>query len=555
MHASPGVYAVLVGSGMSTAAGIPTGWQVLVSLVRRVATLDGVALEEAGEDPVDWFTAIYGHTPRYEELIERIAPTDHTRRALLREHFEHSPGAAGPIEPTQAHCVLAQLCAEGRVRVVLTTNFDHLLERALEDAGASAQILSTPADRDGMEPLQHAKTTVIKLHGDYTGTMLNTAEELAGYPDDLEAIVDEVLDRYGVVVVGWSADWDRALEARIAACQSRRYPMYWLRYQGQLTEKAAALVSGRRATLIDIDGADEFFVDFAQRIARLDQVALRRNRPALLWTHRFRPQEVHPSDGWAALPLLWLRAIAVASPAALDDCGPITPVERRELVNALANAAITPTLAALNASPGLSALAEPDHPGGPTHGSPIQGWWAPPNALQSDMYASYVAGGDATAGVSARFRVQLPSQGQGASVTFILDVAVSLELAIQAGDAARVWAAGLVLTAVLAPQAFSTVLPAQADVSYAEIHAFTPPTDGHNNARPGQLDKRLSLTSLGVSLDPQTTAVGVAMHLPEPLTDTAAAELVAAAVERIALKHGSLDTTAGMGAVRAYLGI
>ena len=37
MHAQPGVYAVLLGSGVSTGAGIPTGWGVVRELVRRVA--------------------------------------------------------------------------------------------------------------------------------------------------------------------------------------------------------------------------------------------------------------------------------------------------------------------------------------------------------------------------------------------------------------------------------------------------------------------------------------------------------------------------------------
>lgn len=44
IHASPGVYALLIGSGMSSAAGIPTGWQIVQRLARRVAVLDGVEL-------------------------------------------------------------------------------------------------------------------------------------------------------------------------------------------------------------------------------------------------------------------------------------------------------------------------------------------------------------------------------------------------------------------------------------------------------------------------------------------------------------------------------
>ncbi len=37
VHAMPGVYALLLGSGVSTGAGIPTGWGVVREFVTRAA--------------------------------------------------------------------------------------------------------------------------------------------------------------------------------------------------------------------------------------------------------------------------------------------------------------------------------------------------------------------------------------------------------------------------------------------------------------------------------------------------------------------------------------
>ena len=39
LHANKGCYAVLLGSGVSRSAGIPTGWEVVLDLIRRVAAL------------------------------------------------------------------------------------------------------------------------------------------------------------------------------------------------------------------------------------------------------------------------------------------------------------------------------------------------------------------------------------------------------------------------------------------------------------------------------------------------------------------------------------
>jgi hypothetical protein len=35
VHAAPGVYALLLGAGVSRAAGLPTGWDTVTDLVRR----------------------------------------------------------------------------------------------------------------------------------------------------------------------------------------------------------------------------------------------------------------------------------------------------------------------------------------------------------------------------------------------------------------------------------------------------------------------------------------------------------------------------------------
>ncbi|VBA43453.1 hypothetical protein LAUMK136_05093 [Mycobacterium attenuatum] len=50
MHAMPGVYAVLLGSGVSTGAGIPTGWGVITELVRAVAAANGEDPAHAEQD-------------------------------------------------------------------------------------------------------------------------------------------------------------------------------------------------------------------------------------------------------------------------------------------------------------------------------------------------------------------------------------------------------------------------------------------------------------------------------------------------------------------------
>jgi len=58
MHAQPSLSALLLGSGVSTGAGIPTGWGVVRELVRRVAAAanpeNDEAPQQAYDDPESW---------------------------------------------------------------------------------------------------------------------------------------------------------------------------------------------------------------------------------------------------------------------------------------------------------------------------------------------------------------------------------------------------------------------------------------------------------------------------------------------------------------------
>ncbi len=39
VHSRPGLYALLIGSGVSRSAGIPTGWEITLDLVKQLAAL------------------------------------------------------------------------------------------------------------------------------------------------------------------------------------------------------------------------------------------------------------------------------------------------------------------------------------------------------------------------------------------------------------------------------------------------------------------------------------------------------------------------------------
>ena len=261
---------MLVGSGISRAAQIPTGWDITLDLIRKLAALRRDTCEP---DPEGWYRDRFGAMPDYSDLLDRLAKTSTERQQLLRAYWEpdEQEREEGLKQPTAAHRSIAALTARGFVRVIITTNFDRLMETALNDAGIVPTVLSSPDHVQGALPLIHTRCCLFKVHGDYLDTRIrNTPEELARYPSAFDALLDRIFDEFGVVVCGWSAEWDTALRNAILRAQSRRFTTYWALH-GQETDKARQLIAHRDAQVIRIESADAFFEDVRQHVESIEE--------------------------------------------------------------------------------------------------------------------------------------------------------------------------------------------------------------------------------------------------------------------------------------------
>ena len=71
MESQKGIYALLLGSGVSRSAAVPTGWEITIDLVERVAREAGGHC--AGEEAISWYIKRYGQAPDYSRLLHAIA--------------------------------------------------------------------------------------------------------------------------------------------------------------------------------------------------------------------------------------------------------------------------------------------------------------------------------------------------------------------------------------------------------------------------------------------------------------------------------------------------
>ncbi|CAM3037035.1 MULTISPECIES: SIR2 family protein [Halobacterium] len=266
---NPGRYALLLGSGVSTGAGVPTGWVVVEDLIRKLAA---AREEDLQHDPFDWYKEEYGEEAAYDDLIGELAGSQEERRSLLEDYFEPSEEERGRDEktPTKAHESIAWLIDNGYIDVVLTTNFDQLLEDALAEYGVKPVVITGPESARGAEPLAHQDAVVIKVNGDYKETDIkNLATELEEYSEPMQELIDRVFKDYGLIVCGWSGKWDTRLRESLKSCKVHRYSTYWS-HHGELEEEAEPLVSHRDAITIQNEGAARFFSELKESVEALE---------------------------------------------------------------------------------------------------------------------------------------------------------------------------------------------------------------------------------------------------------------------------------------------
>ena len=147
-------------------------------------------------DWAKWYAEKYGVEANYSALLDQLASTPDERRSILHSYIEPTDEdvAEGRKVPTRAHHAIAKLVRAGFIRVIITTNFDRLMENALREAGIEPTVIKSDDDLKGAVPLTHSRCYVVKVHGDYLDTRIrNTDQELGAYSPAMDALLDRSL--------------------------------------------------------------------------------------------------------------------------------------------------------------------------------------------------------------------------------------------------------------------------------------------------------------------------------------------------------------------------
>ncbi|ACU54799.1 hypothetical protein Afer_1888 [Acidimicrobium ferrooxidans DSM 10331] len=558
IYDSPRLYAFLIGSGVSTGARQPSAWEILDQLIAQYASATSTDVRALGLTPTEWWQRTFESDAEYSSVLERLEPTRGGRQQRLEKLFISS-------SPSDAHRHLAKLCSIGHVQVIMTTNFDRLIEDALTEQAVRFHVVDHNNVK-GMQPLVRGAVTVIKLNGDYADLyMKNTRMALSHYTRPFTTLIKRVLQEYGLVVVGWSGRWDEGLRKLIESNSARLYPMYWVAHHGQLHDEAQRLLDQRGAYRIDSHGADDFFGRLATGLERLSQLAYTRARPI----RALRGGRVFTiSSNWSPVSSpstqsgkLWIRTAVTLMPASQQGVGYVDAAEMWGYIDTPERRAIRTELAAARAAYDIASLVTV---GQLNSGLPVdmlnqQMEWHLSKTDQLDrdsVYFELDAPKSDYCTCSARCRVYLGPGRPEQQGSAIIDIGIgdlkdrsNRQRKLALGELAIIWLDQLDAAIRILTDALSSATGGMAMIDTVEFHLEYL---GKPDEPSMGLAHHVDFSLLGVG-GRDARAVSSKFRPAEPLTGAAKLDIVIDAVRDIAMNTGFHDPDIGIGRLRSEL--
>ncbi|OWR80921.1 hypothetical protein SJDPG4_00120 [Porphyromonas gingivalis SJD4] len=253
-------FCFLIGAGASMSSGIPSGADLARKWIQEIE-------EDCGKDD---FAKWKNKVQISEDNVGEFYPQIYEKR------FGHIPESGYDCirhymegkEPSLGYLILANIMVREKHNVVITTNFDNLLEDAIRTYTKEKPFIAGHEALAGYVPKRSDRPIILKLHRDLFlqpfSDQLNTDILQAAW----ESILGKFLSDYHLIVLGYGGN-DGSLMNYLLKLKNRK-PIYWcVRNADKATSKSLWNTLSPKAKrllkndgyLVPIDDFDRFMYD------------------------------------------------------------------------------------------------------------------------------------------------------------------------------------------------------------------------------------------------------------------------------------------------------
>jgi tetratricopeptide (TPR) repeat protein len=251
-------YCFILGAGASKQSGIPTGAELAKQWLKEIEQKydtdhfntwkKGIKLQEGNED--EKYAEIYGK--RFE-----LNP---------QEGYLYLESIMEKVEPSFGYSVLSQILEKTQDKIVITTNFDCLIEDAMFIYSKKRPLIIGHESLAGYVKLHTKRPTIAKIHRDIFLSPKNRNSELKDLEEGWKNNLSGILKYYTPIVIGYGGN-DGSLMNFLTDNKDPKTMMFWFYWEGENTpesylpnEKIQKLVTDYNGFIIPIKGFDEMML-------------------------------------------------------------------------------------------------------------------------------------------------------------------------------------------------------------------------------------------------------------------------------------------------------
>lgn len=217
---------LLLGAGASISSGIPSGsdlvWHFKREILSSSGKINGKKFQdlkiEDNKNIIQSYFAEKGESHivnPYSHYFNECYPDPLVRKDFLTSLVRDK-------KPSVGFMCLSAMIEQQKINTVWTTNFDDLIEKAINGLNYKSCQIVSPENSGSVQNFRPDIPTVVKLHGDFRYDPLqNTDEDLQKLEESLHQYFVEAPTKRGLLVVGYSGSDESVLQSLEMALENK----------------------------------------------------------------------------------------------------------------------------------------------------------------------------------------------------------------------------------------------------------------------------------------------------------------------------------------------
>ncbi len=203
--------------------------------VDQMVDIIGNYLSELGDDGLETYLKDCNGSSRYQTAFEYLLAvgTQEDVKAIMKIAVDRARDTAGKWVIPKTIRDFTSLVESGalRVRNILTTNFDPLIEESLSESKFDINRIELTDDLtfDSSKSHNNERINVIHLHGYYEGDTLHTPDQLTAHRDESISCLKSIFSRSKLYIIGYGG-WDDIINQTIIEMVNEKKGKYEFRW-------------------------------------------------------------------------------------------------------------------------------------------------------------------------------------------------------------------------------------------------------------------------------------------------------------------------------------